>query len=519
MSEGGEERAFISIEEWLTANQKTNLNVSVWLLSFSTMVFHFAAVYFFTLQLGSLAMVWIFLWLGNFFAFLFDVPVWILQYYFKSRTLLIFWAISQVIAMLIFANFIFWVTDLFVSAAWEWVEWIALIETVFDIFIWQGLNLLLLVVAAMCYWFTREVNDITLLSYVLNNASPSQYQSIIAQNNLFFWVGSLFWLIISWTILTFNPKLIIFYILAIIFAGAFISLKFFDSKEKVVQLSDIKKFKVYFDKNGIQKAKNDITDNLTDTTGELYDTVRSVDLKEVLWKTKYIFMRPVSMKSKMISPWELISKTKTSFTDIYETLKYAKSTSLIVYWSFSMVLTFGFWDTFASTFLIDFLEILKPGWSYVLLWAIAIPAFATQDLFWKLADKVWAYSIANIWLAVSGSSLILMWLFWEWVNFMIFLVLALANSIWYAICMSLSVAVFLESYNKSYADKNKLTEVDSNASAAPMKILQNLANVVWLVFWWLILKIVWYGWFFFIFWAMVIWLLAWSLKSKKSIKN
>ena len=73
------------------------------------------------------------------------------------------------------------------------------------------------------------------------------------------------------------------------------------------------------------------------------------------------------MKSKMIGAGELIVKTKKSFIDIYQTLKYAKSTSLIVYWSFSMVLTFGFWDTFASTFLIDFLDELKPGWSYVLL--------------------------------------------------------------------------------------------------------------------------------------------------------
>jgi hypothetical protein len=48
---------------------------------------------------------------------------------------------------------------------------------------------------------------------------------------------------------------------------------------------------------------------------------------------------------------------------------------LIVYWSFIMLLTFGFWDTFASTFLIDFLNQVKPGWSFALLGLIAIPAF------------------------------------------------------------------------------------------------------------------------------------------------
>lgn len=69
----------------------------------------------------------------------------------------------------------------------------------------------------------------------------------------------------------------------------------------------------------------------------------------------------------MITPEEMVTKTKSSMIDIYETLKYASNRHLIVFWSFSMVLTFGFWDTFASTFLIEFLNQLKPGWSYVLL--------------------------------------------------------------------------------------------------------------------------------------------------------
>jgi len=44
--------------------------------------------------------------------------------------------------------------------------------------------------------------------------------------------------------------------------------------------------------------------------------------------------------------------------------------------------------------------------------------------------------------------------------------------------MSLSVANFLESYNVAHADRKGLSQIDANASAAPMKILQNLANVI-----------------------------------------
>jgi len=48
--------------------------------------------------------------------------------------------------------------------------------------------------------------------------------------------------------------------------------------------------------------------------------------------------------------------------------------------------------------------------------------------------------------------------------------------------MSLGQSKFLEEYNLVYAKTLALTEIDGNASAAPMKILQNAANVVGLVF-------------------------------------
>lgn len=80
----------------------------------------------------------------------------------------------------------------------------------------------------------------------------------------------------------------------------------------------------------------------------------------------------------MITFAEMKQKTKESFIEIYKTLQYASDKYLIVYWSFVMLLTFGFWDTFASTFLIDFLNQVKPGWSFILLGIIAIPAFGLQ---------------------------------------------------------------------------------------------------------------------------------------------
>lgn len=58
---------------------------------------------------------------------------------------------------------------------------------------------------------------------------------------------------------------------------------------------------------------------------------------------------------------------------------------------------------------------------------------------------------------------------------------ALINSLGYACGMSLGQNEFLYSYNHIYAEKMGLTEIDANASAGPMKILQNLANVIGLI--------------------------------------
>jgi len=225
------------------------------------------------------------------------------------------------------------------------------------------------------------------------------------------------------------------------------------------------------------------------------------------------------MSSKSPSAWELISKTEESFVDIWQTLSYAMHTHMIVYWSFVMLLTFGFWDTFASTFLIDFLDSVKPGWSFVLLWLVAIPAFWLQSFFGKLSDKVWGFRVSAVGLLLSGGSLITMAFFAGSLNIYVILTCALINSVWYAICMSISVATFLESYNIAYADRKWLTQIDANASAAPMKILQNLANVIGLFLWGLILWFAWFAGFFFVFWLFIVWFLGWSIFMKEKINT
>lgn len=48
--------------------------------------------------------------------------------------------------------------------------------------------------------------------------------------------------------------------------------------------------------------------------------------------------------------------------------------------------------------------------------------------------------------------------------------------------MSTGQNQFLDTYNQLYAKEQNLTEINANASSGPMKVVQNLANVIGLVF-------------------------------------
>jgi hypothetical protein len=390
-------------------------------------------------------------------------------------------------------------------------------ESVLSFFLTDAVNVILLVIAAMCYWFTKEVNDITTITYVLNHAQPNQYKTIFAKNNIFFGLGSFLWLFVSWIILTSSsPQLIIFHIIFILCMIFFVAFKFFDNDEKVININDIQKFYLQRNTFSFQKIWTSIWSSVSENVTSV---VNRIDIKQALKNTKYLILKPSFVWSSKISTKEIIEKTSLSFKDIFETLAYSIDKHLIVYWAFIMLLTFGFWDTFASTFLIDFLHQVKPGWSFVLLGLIAIPAFWLQSIFWKLSDRVGSFKLSLFWLFLSSTSLMIMAFFAGDKNIVIVLWLALVNSVWYAICMSLAVASFLETYNIAYADRKWLTQIDANASAAPMKILQNLANVVWLFLGWLILSLAWFAWFFFVFGLFIFWFFIWSMVMRKNINN
>ena len=219
------------------------------------------------------------------------MPIGILQYYLKSKTLYLLGVAAQVIAILIFGNFIFEATDFIAQNV---AENAGPLDGLLRFFLGNVLNLILMLVAAMCYGFSKEVNDITNITYVLNNASPDQYKSIFATNNIAFGVGSFLGLLISGFILSPtispSPKFIIFHILLIILIIFFVMNYYFDNAKTTLDLKEVQKFQVYLKKSSLSKARENIT-----------QVVSSINMKQTLSQTKYLFLRPMVHNPNMIT--------------------------------------------------------------------------------------------------------------------------------------------------------------------------------------------------------------------------
>jgi hypothetical protein len=140
-------------------------------------------------------------------------------------------------------------------------------------------------------------------------------------------------------------------------------MRFFDNANESIALKDITAFTI-----GITRLNKE---NIKEYVSEKIDTI---NLSKVLETTKYIFLKPRQKEVNPLKWGELIKETKVTAATI-KTIMLHDPPYIIIYWTMSLVLIFGFWDTFASTFLIEFLSrISGEKYAYLLLACIAIPA-------------------------------------------------------------------------------------------------------------------------------------------------
>jgi len=146
--------------------------------------------------------------------------------------------------------------------------------------------------------------------------------------------------------MTFKPKLIIIALILIIAMVIYFTSHFFDNADETIQVSDIKKLKVSFKKPNIENVREYISTN-----------IKKEDLQNIVSKTKYVFLKPKKLAGK-IKVKDLFNETISTMKVIIKILS-QKPANLTIYWTIITVLTFGFWDTFAATFLVGFLDQVK----------------------------------------------------------------------------------------------------------------------------------------------------------------
>ena len=471
---------------------------------FVWMIFHFSVVFFFGFLLRNLALVGFFLGFANLVAFFIDIPLGIVQRYMPTRRMFIIAAISQLIATSIFFAFIFklfWILQVLGSVVpseslQAWNEW----------FYGSAINYVWVIIASICYGVTKEINDVSTYGYVLSHADPSDYGTILARNNITFGIGSLIGLILSWVVLSFSPAFAVVFLAIIIVSFLIFTIKYFDTSLDAVNIADITHFKVSVQRWNTENVKEYIV-----------DTIKKTDIEKVIKNAKYLMLKPKQNLVGEKIPWvEVFEMSKKEFKIILE-IFWHKPIHLTLIWTITLVLTFGFWDTFASSFLLGFLDTMKNGWSYILLAIIWVPWIVLQEVASKIGSKIWLRTIGIIGLSLSAWSLILMGIFsFGDLNIYILLPLALINSLWYACGMSTWQNQFLDIYNRIYAQHQNLSEINANASSGPIKVVQNLANVFGLVIWGALLY---FGFsiFFIIFGLTITGILVWTLINQNKI--
>ncbi len=239
-----------------------------------------------------------FLGIGNLVSFLVDSPVGVIQKYFHAKKIFVASAILMLIVSLIFLYFIFSSDSNSGS------------DSLLSYFLGSGLNLILLFISVILYGIIKELSDVTSLSYIMNNADPSEYADLLSRNNIFSGVGALTGLVLSGIILSFNLFIAVsILVIFISFFIAFIVVYFDNSKISInFSINDIKKLKVISAKETIESVKQ-----------YAVSQVQKADFAEVAKGMKFIFLKP--MQAKLDINWKEIYKTTVDdLKSFYEVL-------------------------------------------------------------------------------------------------------------------------------------------------------------------------------------------------------
>lgn len=469
-------------------------------------IFHLTSVFFFGFIVGSPLLVGIFLGIGNIWSMIIDVPLGTIQRNVASKTMLAIANGFMILAAIIFLYLVRTSDGFGFDLSGSIIE-------ITRTFLTTGINFILLLTVGILYGTVKEVYEITTMSYLLNHSDPSEYDSALSKNNIAMGIGSVTWVLLSIGILslrTDSTQLILFVLIFLIVCVSIFIQNYFDNAHEVFNLNTVKNLHI------VEKTKN-IEEK---ASSYLKNTVSTVDFQKLKGEMDYIIMKPKELGQEL--NWaDIIEKTKLEYKMLYK-LVFVKTTFVpVLLWSTGCILLFGCWDTIVTTFFVTFLDealknsgiqnIIRSG--FVLIGLLAIPAYALQ-LFWIkrawingkfniITLGIFLSAIALFGLAIAGN-------FENLLGLVIVVGLGMLNSTGYAASYPMSQSIFADEYNKSYARVTESNIINADVSAAPLKILNNFANAVGLIFGGALISFVWFSGMFVVYGAAV---LAWGIVS------
>ncbi len=474
-------------------------------------IFHLSCVFFFGFIVWSPLLVWLFLGIGNIWSMFIDVPLGNIQRHIPSKIMLMIASGFMFLAVVLFLYLMITSANLNFKLSGGIIE-------ITRVFLSTGLNFILLLFAGILYGTVKETYEITTISYLLNHNDPSEYDNALSKNNIALGIWSVSGVILSIAILslkTESVQLMLFVLMFLIVCVSVFIFNYFDNSSETFWLSSVKNLHVVEKAKSVEKWARTFIKN----------TISTKDFTEVKDKMDYIIMKPKEL-TKDIDWKDLYEKTKIEYKMIYKLVFEKTSFVPILLWSTGGILLFGCWDTIVTTFFITFLDealdgsgvqnIIRSG--FILIGLLAVPAYSLQ-LFWiKQAEKRSKYTIITMGIFLSAGALFGLAIFGAMgglVGLILVVLLGMTNSTGYAASYPMSQSIFADEYNKSFARVTGSNIINADASAAPLKILNNFANAVGLIFWGALISAFGFPGMFFAYGAAV--LTWWIISVKKKV--
>jgi MFS family permease len=415
----------------------------VWVMSYTLLAFSVSLI-----LSEKLSVFWIglFMSLTDFISIFADVPIGFFQKIFSQRTLLLLSVLALIIT-----------TAIFIGGQ----------SMIFVTFI-----------AVLIYGLARDLYDITMLTYIFQNAHPESYSQDISQRNVAEALGLLGGLAIT-TLLNFTRVLfdpLWFTVLAFVVTGIFIAL-FFNKTQYDISVTDLDT-KMFTNALTAQEVMANMKDFWVSKKKIQIDNIGEAQkaLQDKMDQGNVIALKPI--QKQQFEQESFSKELKESIQGVFSIVSPPKAPLI---WSSLVIGFFSFWDTFVVTFqpiyiAKDVVAVAKmnPAYTYIIISVLVIPLFLCQVPFSKLADKFGRPLFMFIGIAMTAASVYgftisndVMWT----------ILMGLINSMGYAAAFPVGQAFFAQRFQENYAIIHNTQTMDTNVSAGPLKMILNFGNV------------------------------------------